>query len=113
MTEKAVSRLAEEVPNYKHKLQDKEVHAHFMALVSRAKRLATPEMASAVAEWEAKLQKVWNGKNKRFLFRSTRLFLFLSCSKSFKVYLVLGLYELFFFSNDGFFLILFCVMLSY
>ncbi|CAM9898442.1 unnamed protein product, partial [Laminaria digitata] len=55
VTEKAVSRLAEEVPNYKDKLQDKEVHANFMTVVSRAKRLATPEMTSAVAEWESQL----------------------------------------------------------
>ena len=58
VTEKAVSRLAEETPNYKDKLQDRDVYANIMAVVSRAKRLATPDMTNAVTEWEAQLLKV-------------------------------------------------------
>ncbi|CAN0439008.1 unnamed protein product, partial [Hapterophycus canaliculatus] len=57
VTEKAVSRLAELVPTYKDKLQDKEVFDNFKVVVSRTKSFATVEMKEAVAEWEAQLSK--------------------------------------------------------
>lgn len=83
MTEKAVRRLAELVPTYQNKLQDKEVFSNFMAVVSRTKSFATAEMKEAVTEWQTQLSKVGEGERARrgggrghtgcdFFFFSTR-----------------------------------------
>lgn len=58
VTEKAVRRLSELVPTYKHQLKDKEVLSNFMALAKQAKTFAGREVEQAVDEWKAQLQKV-------------------------------------------------------
>lgn len=58
VTEKAVRRLSELVPTYKHQLRDKEVFSNFMALTKQAKTFAGREVEQAVDEWKAQLQQV-------------------------------------------------------
>lgn len=58
MTEKAVKRLSELVPTYKHQLKDNEVLSNFMALAKQAKMFASREVEQAVDEWKAQLQQV-------------------------------------------------------
>lgn len=58
MTDKALTRLAELLPTYKDKLQDKDVYSNFVGLVNRAKQFASQEMAQAVDEWKSQLEKV-------------------------------------------------------
>ena len=72
MTEKAISRLAELMPTYKERLQNKEVYSNFVGLVNRAKQFASQEMAQAVDEWKTQLEKV--KANKMLEKRCTSLF---------------------------------------
>lgn len=53
-----MTRLAELLPTYKDKLQDKDVYSNFVGLVNRAKQFASQEMAQAVDEWKSQLEKV-------------------------------------------------------
>lgn len=50
---------------YKDKLQDKDVYSNFIGLVNRAKQFASQEMAQAVDEWKAQLEKVKEPRRSR------------------------------------------------